>query len=200
MLSYPHVLGSLVLSLSTLSVNACESVVFTSHQEFYRDKVPELSWSEVGKATSYFVDMVARVPEGPVVERRTFRTAKTLTDLPKRDASRPTKISITVTAECGNETATPVAHSVVVSPSLSCFPVSGLSVKQSESTRLATWVGHPGQEYEVRVFDAVSGGLTLSQQTQSSSGVPIPGREPSVVVVRPVCSGAVGPASYFFTA
>jgi hypothetical protein len=197
-LNYLHVLGFLALSLSTWGVHACEAAVFQKNEAFYRDQVPELSWLPVAQATSYLVEMVARVPEGAVVERRTFRTEKTFTELPKRDTSRPTKISLTITAECAEQSAVPATESVVVAPPMGCSALSGLAVKLAESTRLATWANLPGQDYEVRVFDAVSGVLTLSLQTQSSSGVPIPGREPSVVAVRPLCGATVGPASYFF--
>jgi len=193
-----HVLGFLWLALWSGGSFACESTAFPSSQALYRDTLPELAWTPVAGATSYLVEIVARVPEGPVVERRTLRTAQTSTDLPKLDASRPTKVSLTVTAECGARHAAPASRTVVVTPSKACAPVSALTTRATASQRSISWMARAGTDYEVRVFDAVSGDLTLSLQTNSSSGIVIPGHGPSVVAVRPLCGRAIGAASYLF--
>ena len=193
-----HSLGFLSLVLWSSGSLACEPAAFSSSQSLYRDALPHLAWKPVEGATSYLVEVVARVPEGPVVERRTLRTAQTSTELPKLDASRPTKLSLTVTAECGARRALPASRTMVVTPSRTCAPVSGLMVRATAWERSISWTARPGLDYEVRVFDAVSGDLTLSLQTNDSSGIAIPGGEPSVVAVRPLCGRSTGAASYLF--
>jgi hypothetical protein len=193
-----HVLGCLLLTSWAVGSLACESATFLSSQALYRDATPDLTWAPAAGATSYLVEIVARVPEGPVVDSRTLRTAQTATDLPKLDASRPTKISLTVTTECGAQRAPPASRSMVVMASKACAPVAGLSARATPQGRSVSWPALPGIDYEVRAFDAVSGALTLSLQTNTSSGIVIPGQAPSVVTVRPQCGGANGAASYLF--
>jgi hypothetical protein len=193
-----RVLSCLLLTPYSSGSFACESVAFVSSRTLYREAMPELAWAPAAGATSYLVEIVARVPEGPVVESRTLRTAQTATDLPKLDTSRPTKISLTVTAECGAQRAPPASRSMVVMPSKACAPVAGITVRTAPTGRSVSWAALAGIDYEVRAFGAVSGALTLSLQTSASSAIVIPGQAPSVVAVRPLCGRAIGTASYLF--
>lgn len=177
---------------------ACESAAFLSSQALYREAMPKLAWAPVAGAKTYLVEIVARVPEGPVVDSRMFRTAQTATDLPRLDASRPTRIPLTVTTECGAQRAPPASRSMVVMASKGCAPVAGLSVRATPTGRSVSWTALAGIDYEMRAFDAVSGALTLSLQTSASSAIVIPGQAPSVVTVRPLCGRAIGTASYLF--
>jgi len=195
---YLHVLGFLSLVSWAGGSTACDATAFPSSPLFYGEAPPELGWAPVAGATSYLVEIVARVPEGPVVDRRTLRTPRTWADLPRLDASRPTKITLTVTAECGARRAPPASRTMVVTPSKACAPVAGLSVRATASERSIHWTAVPGFDYEVRAFDAASGALTVSLTTNAASGIVVPGRGPAVVVVRPVCGRTIGTASYLF--
>ena len=176
---------------------ACEAVAFHSSQLLYVDSQPELAWTAVAGATSYEIEIVARVPEGAVVERRSFRTGATTVDLPKLDASRPTKISLSVVATCGALQASASMRTMVVMPVKGCALTSAMAVRASAPERTVFWAATRGVEYEVRVFDAMTGLLTMSLQTDAST-IAIPGSDPSVVAVRPRCGQSLGATSYLF--
>ena len=177
---------------------ACEPVAFRSAQILYVDSPPELGWTPVAGTTSYEIEIVARVPEGAVVERRSFRSVETTVDMPKVDASRPTKVSLTVVAVCRGEKAAPRTRTVIVTPPRRCAMASDITARAAPTGRTISWTPSPGVDYEVRVFDAVSGVMTLSAQTTATGAIAIAGRDPSIVAVRPRCGPAIGAASYLF--
>ena len=193
-----YLYGVLVLLPETSAAAACESAEFSSSQMLYRDAPPELTWAPVAGATGYLVEIVARVPEGPVIERRTHRTEQTFTAPSKLDSSRPTKISLTVTAQCGDQLAPPASRMMLVTPSNSCAAPAGLAARTSAAERSITWAARAHTDYELRAFDAVSGELTLNLRTRASNGVVIPGHGPAVIAVRALCGSSIGATSYLF--
>lgn len=177
---------------------ACEATSFADAQVHHRDALPVLAWQPVPGAVAYLVEIVARVPEGPVVERRTLRTTQTVADLPRLDTSRATKITLTVAVDCGAARSPPATRMVVVAPGLACPPVAALAAGTAASARAVSWQAVAGVDYELRAFDAATGAMVLSRQGPAAAAVAIPGRAPTVVAVRPRCGAAIGPMSYLF--
>ena len=195
-----YLFGALALLPWTSAAAACEPAVFSSSQVLYRDAPPELAWTPVAGATGYLVEIVARVPEGPIVERRAHRTEQTFTAPSKLDASRPTKISLTVTAQCGEQLAPSASRVMLVTPSKACAAPTGLTARTSAAERSIAWAALAGTDYELRAFDAVSGELTLNLRTRASNGVVIPGHDAAVIAVRALCGPSIGATSYLFMA
>lgn len=187
-----------LLAVAAGPASACEAPTFVEGQAFYRDTMPVLAWRPVPGAVDYAVEIVSRVPEGPVVERRTLRTAQARTELPRLDASRATKITLTVTADCGGSSSAPATRVAVVAPAQGCAPVGALAAGVSPSGRTVSWRAVPGVDYELRAFDAVTGALTAHVQGPAALTTSIPGASPVVVAVRPRCGALVGTMSYLF--
>ncbi len=193
-----RLLSAVVAFLLSGAASACETPGFPAVQLPFHVAQPELAWHAVPGATAYLVELVARVPEGPVVERRTHRTAQSFTHPAKLDAARTTKISLSVTALCGDRTSAAASRSMIVIRAGDCASVTGLAVRDKGSQRSISWTALPGLDYEVRGFDAHTGASLFSSQANTAPGMAVPGSGPLVVSVRANCGRVIGGASYLF--
>lgn len=179
---------------------ACERVDFEPARAVYHDKLPELGWKQADGAGSYLVELIARVPEGPLIERRNLRTSALRADLPRLDSARPTKVTIAVTPECGSQRGASAQQSVLVMPSAQCRSVEALvRGTGTAAQRAVRWRAIDGETYEVRSFDANTGELQAASQHVVGRGeAELPSGGSVVVAVRRVCAHAAGPSSYLF--
>lgn len=180
------------------AAQGCGGVEFESAAVVQADRPPDLRWRPVAGAQAYHVELTARVPEGPLVDRRVMRVETTAVDLPRLDDARPTKLTLSVAAQCGRLQGPRVERMWLVMPSARCPALEPLVVEApTPGTHVLRWQVPAGQAVELRSFDARTGTLLSVRQSTASSEALAAG-EPRVVAVRRLCGRGAGPLSYLY--
>lgn len=109
-------------ALGEVPISGCPAPRFTEADRIYAQRLPTLSWLRVPSAEAYEVTIVARVPEGPVIDTYSARISALQATVPRLDSHRPTKLSLDVRAVCGGRPS-PSAHlTVLILPSALAGP------------------------------------------------------------------------------
>lgn len=186
------------LALFAPAAQGCGAVEFESAAVVQEERLPDLRWRPVAGAEAYHVELTARVPEGPLVDRRVVRVETTAVELPRLDDARPTKLTLSVAAQCGRLQGPRAERMWLVMPSTRCAALDPLSVDApTPGTRVLRWQVLAGQSVELRGFDARTGTLLSVRQSAATSEALTAG-EPMVVAVRRLCSRGTGPLSYLY--
>jgi hypothetical protein len=180
-------------SLSSPSARSAECGPVVFHQEdgaVASGPKSSFRWREVKGASRYRVSLVARIPEGRILEDIRTETRTAFFQLPRPLDQRLVLVSISVTPVCPGAPGVTSAATMLVERTEDCAVPDSVDAKRSDRSVEMRW-NTTGSESEVWRYSAIDGRLISSLRTSSKSfEAPVDRGDVQIVAIRSRCARA----------